>query len=319
MLTFGSNISLTANMKRKHKNFEYFQKCPICSSPSLTSFKKGTFDFFRLSQDQIKITDSDYGKTWDLSRCQNCSHIFANPSPSPEFISSLYSGVEDPLYEAEAQGRSKNFLKILTRLKRIHPPQGTLFDVGAATGIFLNLARQRGWEVDGIETSSWAVKVAEQKYKLQLREGSFEEAALKKNSYAAVALIDFIEHTPRPFQALVKAHEILSGEGVLVLVTPDINSLAAKIAGKRWWHFRAGHLAFFNSRSLHTLLQRSGFQVIKERKYAWTFSAYYLISRKHWLQFLLKNPSMASFWKKIQLKLALGDSFEIYAKKEEKP
>ncbi len=306
-------------MKREQKNFEQFKKCPVCSSLSLTSFKKGTFDYFRLSQDQIKITDSDYGKTWDLSRCQHCGYIFANPSPSPEFISSLYSEVEDPLYEEEAQGRSKSFLKILTRLERIHSPQGTLFDVGAATGILLNLARQRGWEVEGIETSSWAVKLAEQKYNIQLREGSFEEVDLKKNFCAVVTMIDFIEHTPRPFQALVKAHDILSPGGVLVLVTPDINSLAARIAGKRWWHFRPGHLAFFNSKSLHTLLQRTGFQVVKERRYAWTFSASYLISRKRWLRFLLKNPLLASFWKKIQLKLALGDSFEIYAGKEERP
>jgi hypothetical protein len=132
-------------------------------------------------------------------------------------------------------------------------------------------------------------------------------------------MIDFIEHTTRPFQALVKAQEMLSVDGILILVTPNIASLAAKIAGKRWWHFRAGHLAFYNKRSLHSLLQRSGFQVIKERKYAWTFSAYYLISRKRRLQFLLKNPLLASFWKKIQLKLALGDSFEIYARKKEKP
>jgi len=303
-------------MKREHKNFEYFKECPVCSSSSLTPFKKSTFDFFQLSQEQIKITDSDYGKIWDLSRCQNCNYIFANPSPSLEFISSLYSAVEDPLYEEEARGRSKNFLRILSYLERIHPPQGTLFDVGAATGIFLNLARQRGWEVDGIETSSWAVQLAKEKYNLHLRKGSFEETDLKKNSCAALTMIDFIEHTPHSFQALVKAHEILSPDGVLVLVTPDINSLAAKIAGNRWWHFRAGHLAFFNSKSLNTLLQRSGFQVIKERKYAWTFSAYYLISRKRRLQFLLKSPLLASFWKRIQLKLALGDSFEIYAGKD---
>lgn len=304
-------------MKSELKNFEYFKKCPVCSSSSLTSFKKGTFDFFRLSQEQIKITDRDYGKIWDLSRCQNCNYIFANPSPSPEFISSLYSEVEDPLYEEEAQGRSKNFLRILKHLERIHPPEGILFDVGAATGIFLNLARQRGWEVDGIETSAWAVQLAKEKYDLRLREGSFEKAELKKNSYAAVVMIDFVEHTPLPFQALVKAHEILSAEGILILVTPNIKSLAAKIAGSRWWHFRAGHLAFFNSKSLEILLKRSGFQVIKKRKYAWTFSAYYLISRKPRLQFLLKKPILASFWKKIQLKLALGDSFEIYARKEE--
>jgi 2-polyprenyl-3-methyl-5-hydroxy-6-metoxy-1,4-benzoquinol methylase len=305
-------------MKRKHKNFEYFKECPVCSSSSLTPFKKSTFDFFQLSQEQIKITDSDYGKIWDLSRCQNCQYIFANPSPSLEFISSLYSEVEDPLYEEEARGRSKNFLRILSYLERIHPPQGTLFDVGAATGIFLNLACQRGWQVDGIETSSWAVQLAKEKYNIHLRKGSFEEADLKKNSFAVVTMIDFIEHTPHSFQALVKAREILSPDGVLVLVTPDINSLAAKIAGNRWWHFRAGHLAFFNSKSLNTLLQRSGFQVIKERKYAWTFSAYYLISRKRRFQFLLKSPLLASFWKRIQLKLALGDSFEIYAVKDKR-
>jgi 2-polyprenyl-3-methyl-5-hydroxy-6-metoxy-1,4-benzoquinol methylase len=304
-------------MKQGLENFEYFKKCPVCFSSSLSPFKNGTFDFLHLSKEQIKITDSDYGKIWDLSRCQNCHYIFANPSPSPEFISSLYSEVEDPLYEEEAQGRSKNFLRILSHLEKIHPPEGILFDVGAATGIFLNLARQRGWEIDGIETSSWAVGLAEEKYNLHLREGSFETAELRKNSYAAVAMIDFIEHAPHPYQALVKAHEILSADGILVVVTPDINSLAAKIAGRRWWHFRPGHLSYFSSKSLYTLLQQSGFQILKEKKYAWTFSAHYLISRNSRLQFLLKNPFLASFWKRIQIKLALGDSFEIYAGKEE--
>jgi len=306
-------------MKRKPEKFEYLKKCPVCASSSLHFFKKRTFDFLGLNEGKIKTTDSHYGKIWELNQCQNCSHIFANPCPSLAFISTLYQAVEDSLYEEEAPGRSKNFLRVLSFLERIHPQKGTLFDVGAATGILLNLAQERGWETDGIEASTWAVKLAKKKYHAHLREGSFETAELRNNYYGAVTMIDFIEHTPQPLQALVKAHEILSPDGILCLVTPDINSLAAKIAGSRWWHFRVGHLAYFSSKSLYTLLARTGFQVLKERKYAWTFSAHYLISRHHQLKFLLKNPFLASFWKKIKIKLALGDSFEIYARKELRP
>jgi 2-polyprenyl-3-methyl-5-hydroxy-6-metoxy-1,4-benzoquinol methylase len=300
------------------EKFECYENCPICSSPSLKALKKSTFDFAHLDKDQIKITDLHYGRIWDLSLCRNCLHIFANPSPTPEFINSLYSGIEDPLYEEEAPGRSKNFLRILTYLEKLRPTKGTLFDVGAATAILLNIARERGWQPDGIEPSSWAVKVAEDKYHLQIREGFFEKAELEPNSYQAVTMVDFIEHTPRPVEVVAKAYEILSPDGILCLVTPDLRSLAARVAGKKWWHFRPAHLAYFSPESLETLLHRAGFKVLKNRKYSWTFSAHYLASRKTWPHFLLKNAKFASFLKKIPIKLVLGDSFEIYARRETK-
>lgn len=289
--------------------------CPACSSPALRSCKKGTFSAARLTQDQIKITDSQYGETWDLGICRDCGHIFANPCPSPDYLLSLYSLIEDPLYEEEAAGRSKNFLRILSFLEKIVPEKGPLFDVGAATGILLDLAQRHGWQPDGVEPSSWAVKVAEEKYHLRLKEGYFETAPLRENHYRVVTMIDFIEHTPLPFEAMKKAHKILRPTGILALVTPDIHSLAAKIAGRKWWHLRPAHLSFFSRSSLAALLGRAGFSIFHERRYAWTFSAHYLISRKPFLRSFSENPFLASFLKKIPLKLALGDSFEIYARK----
>jgi SAM-dependent methyltransferase len=262
------------------------------------------------------ITDSDYGKIWDLSRCDNCTHIFANPCPSPEFIQSLYGEIEDPLYQEEAQGRSKNFERILTRLGKIHPDDGILIDVGAATGILMDLARSRGWSVEGIEPSSWAVRVAREKYDLEILEGVFETAPLQKERYTVVSMVDFLEHIPHPFDALKIAKEILAPEGTLCLVTPDINSLAARIMGQKWWHYRPGHLGYFSEKSLRTVLQKAGFRVFQMRKYSWTFSLHYLLSRRPGLSFLLKNPFFSSLFKKIPIKLALQDSFEIYASKD---
>jgi 2-polyprenyl-3-methyl-5-hydroxy-6-metoxy-1,4-benzoquinol methylase len=297
-------------------DFETLPRCPACLSPDISFFRKKTFDVFKLDKSQIKITDSQYGKIWDLSRCSACGHIFANPCPSPELIFLLYSQIEDPLYEEEASGRAKNFRRIISHLETFLPDKGRLFDVGAATGILLHLARGRGWEVDGIEASTWAVRLASEKYQIRLHQDFFEEVRLENNFFSAVTLVDFIEHTPLPFAALLKAYEILKPAGIVCLVTPDIHSLAARLAGKNWWHFRPAHLAYFSPQSLAALFRRAGFSVIQVRRYSWTFSVHYLLSRKKIFHVLLQKPSFASFLKKIPIKLALGDSFEVYARKE---
>jgi 2-polyprenyl-3-methyl-5-hydroxy-6-metoxy-1,4-benzoquinol methylase len=297
------------------EKFARAEMCPVCSSPRLRSHKKGTFDYALLKKDQIKITDSEYGKVWDLSECQDCGHIFADPCPRPEFIFSLYSQVEDPVYDEEAEGRSRNFLRILASLEKLLPARGRLFDVGAATGILLRLARERGWSAEGIEASEWAVAFAAENYAIRLNQGFFEEAPLAPCSYQAVTMVDFIEHTPTPREAVAKANKILAPGGILCLVTPDIHSRAARLAGMRWWHLRPGHLAYFSLPSLRKLLSEAGFEIVKRKKYAWTFSAYYVLSRIKTFGILTKNLHAASFLKRIQLKLALGDSFEIYAKK----
>jgi hypothetical protein len=56
----------------------------------------------------------------------------------------------------------------------------------------------------------------------------------------------------------------------------------------------------------------AGFEVALTRRYSWTFSAYYLLSRLPVTEILLKNPFLASFSRKIPIKLALKDSLEFY-------
>jgi 2-polyprenyl-3-methyl-5-hydroxy-6-metoxy-1,4-benzoquinol methylase len=301
------------------EKFARAEKCPICSSRRFRFYKQGTFDYALLDTEQIKITDSEYGKIWDLKECLDCGHIFADPYPKPEFIFSLYSRVEDPAYDQEAEGRSKNFLGILKELEKRLPDKGPLFDVGAATGILLQLARARGWTPSGIEASAWAVTFAAEKRGISLVQGFFEETSLAPGSFRAVTMVDFIEHTPKPREAVRKAHEILAPGGILCLVTPDVHSPAARIAGKRWWHLRPGHLAYFSEKSLIMLLEDAGFEILKRKRYAWTFSAHYLLSRKKIFDVLTKKGRSTSFLKRIPIKLALRDSFEIYAKKDARP
>jgi 2-polyprenyl-3-methyl-5-hydroxy-6-metoxy-1,4-benzoquinol methylase len=303
-------------MKKYSSRYFARTKCPVCSSSNFKHFKQRNISYKNFNHERIKITDKDYGKVWDLSQCDHCTHIFANPCPTTDYIQSLYSKIKDLSYQEEASGRKKNFLPILYNLYRIHPIKGSIFDVGAATGIFLNSARKYGWNPDGIEASTWASDLAKKKYHLSIKKGAFESAELKKNHYQVVTMIDFIEHIPHPYEAVLKAHQILKPKGTLCMVTPNQQSLAAKISGSHWWHYRPAHIHYFTKKSLHFLLKRAGFKIIKIRNYNWTFSAHYLISRLKTLNFLIESHFLSSFFKKIPIKLALCDSIEVYAQKE---
>jgi len=289
--------------------------CPVCRGRDIALWKKGNFAYEGLSPEQIKITDSEYGKIWNLSACSTCGHIFADPAPAPDFLSALYGRVEDPLYDQEAEGRTQNFLPILDRLDALRPERGRLFDVGAATGILCDAARRRGWDVDGVDPSAWAVRFASEKHGIVLREGGFEDIAIPAGSFQAVTMVDFIEHTPRPAAAAARAFSILAPGGILCLVTPDIHSRLARLAGRRWWHLRPGHVAYFSKESLRVLLEEAGFRILDHRRYAWTFSLHYLVSRLKPLR-IFTRAEASSFLRRIPIKLSLGDSFEIYAVKD---
>ncbi len=131
---------------------------PSANSSKIIPYKKGSFSLEELTPEKIKTTDAEYGHIWDLSRCPACGYIFANPGPKESLLAILYKEVKDPDYEAEARGRRRNFRRLLSRLEKFLPGKGHLFDVGAATGLLLIEARQRGWQVNGIEPSRWAVK-----------------------------------------------------------------------------------------------------------------------------------------------------------------
>lgn len=296
--------------------FVKLHQCPLCFSSKIIFYRQGNLTPQRFTPELIRITDADYGLTWNLSRCLDCHLIFANPCPEEKFITFLYSEVKDPQYELEAKGRCRTFRRLLYRLEKLYPQKGHLFDVGAATGLFLHEAKQRGWQVSGIEPSHWAVKRA-QEQGLQVYQGSFQDLAINEPVFDVITLIDILEHTPKPREIVEKARKLLKVQGLLLIVTPDIDSFMARLAGRRWWHYRPGHLVYFNRQSLKTLLTLTNFEILSWKRYSWHFSLSYLFSRLPKPFFFLNQPLLTSLWSKIQLKLALGDSFEVYAQKKD--
>lgn len=290
--------------------------CPLCQSTNIKLFKKGTFSPESLQSDDFRITDSHYGSLWTFFSCCNCDFVFSNPYISEKHITEFYAQLEDREYSEEAEGRAKNFKTLLKRLKRLKPVNNTLLDIGAASGIFLDLAQKEGYHIEGIEPSEYLVKEAEKRYGIHLFKGTMENYIHIKpeKTFSVITLLDIIEHLVEPEDFMTKLDHLIEENGFLVIVTPDINSLAARVMGSRWWHFRIAHINFFNRESLEYLLQKHDYEIILQKRYVWNFSLFYLVTRifpslKH------KKP-LQKVLKRLHLKLPLFDSWEIYARKQ---
>lgn len=287
-------------------------RCPICDSKKIAVFKRGTFTPEGISSDNFKITDSRYGSLWNFFSCKNCSFVFSNPYIPEEYIVKFYSELNDKEYSSEADGRSKNFRLIIKRLRKIEKPGNNLLDIGAASGIFLNIAYKEGYNISGIEPSDFLVKEAKKLYGINIFKGTINDFKTSEN-FSVITLLDILEHLVNPDKFISKIKDLIKQNGVLVIVTPDINSFTAKFFGKRWWHYRIAHINFFNLKSINILLKKYGFEIIKKKRYAWHFSSFYLITRI--FPSLKNKKTLQKALKLIKFKLQLFDSWEIYARK----
>jgi 2-polyprenyl-3-methyl-5-hydroxy-6-metoxy-1,4-benzoquinol methylase len=287
-------------------------RCPLCQSPRIALFKRGTIVPENISAADFKITDSHYGSRWTFFSCRDCGFVFANPAPAQETIAQFYASLADEEYSQEDEGRGRNFSTILKRLRPYMPPGSRLLDVGAASGIFLNLARNAGFQVTGIEPSAALAADAEKLFGMKLFCGTVEQF-IANEKFAVITVLDVLEHVTDPSDFLTVLSRFLAPGGMLVIVTPDISSLAARIMGGRWWHYRVAHINFFNRRSLARILGDRGFAVVLRKRFAWNFSVYYLMTR---LLPFLKGKALQKPLKKLHLKLQLCDSWEIYARKK---
>jgi 2-polyprenyl-3-methyl-5-hydroxy-6-metoxy-1,4-benzoquinol methylase len=286
--------------------------CPVCDSARTYNYRKGSFDPDSIGPDHFRITDSHYGQMWNFYKCRDCDFVFSNPTLNEQDLATFYRDLEDPEYSLESEGRSRNFRTILKRLSRIDKPGNHLLDIGAASGIFLNLAQKQGYRIMGIEPSRFLVNQAREQYGIELFQGVVETFS-SSEKFSVITLVDILEHLAEPEPFMTRLEGLIRKDGILVIVTPDINSLAVKLMGKRWWHFRIAHLNFFNQKSLKVLLANHGFDIIKFHRYAWNFSIFYLLTR--FFPGLKQKKTLQKLLKKVHLKLQLFDSWEIYARK----
>jgi SAM-dependent methyltransferase len=158
-----------------------------------------------------------------------------------------------------------------------------LLDVGAATGSFLEVAKERGWKVFGHEISEDAAGRARKKG-IAMTTGELSLAGYASNSFFAITSLDVIEHVSDPTRALNEMANLLRPGGAILLNTPDSGSWYARLMRMRWHAYNPPeHLTIFDQRSLSLLVERAGLDVVWVGKVKKSFRVSYILhTLSHW-------------------------------------
>ena len=251
--------------------------CWVCGSGDVIPWKRRNLQR-RLAPHDLQITDHRYGVTLGLCICRSCGFIFATDDEIHE-LTALYEGLADPEYEDSQDARALQMQWLLEKARRVHPQATTLLDVGAAAGLLVAHARQRGLDAVGVEPSRALVDVAPRLNGVELLHGVLPHPSLEGRRFDLVFLVDVLEHVADPVGLLTRCANTLNSTGMLVVITPDVGSLAAKVLRQRWWHFRVAHVGYFNRHSLATACERAGLATVERHRAKWFFRIGYLAER----------------------------------------
>ena len=100
-------------------------------------------------------------------------------------------------------------------------PGGRLLEVGCSWGKFIDVARDRGWKVSGVELSAKSSTSARNELHLDVFTGKLEDSPFVGTQ--AIDLViswHVIEHVPDPLSFLRACRSCLRPGGYLVLKTP---------------------------------------------------------------------------------------------------
>jgi len=203
---------------------------------------------------------------YDVVRCRRCGLVFVWPQPRPEDLEALYSSGAYHAEMDEAERRQWAEQR-LDEIEPLIPAPGRLLDVGCSRGYLLEAARERGWQVAGVEINRRSVEVARSRG-LEVHCGDIATAPFPPETFDLVTAFDVIEHVPSPGGFLATVRQLLRPRGLLVLTTPNISGLVPRctywLVGRTigaWEHpTPPGHLVQFSRHTLLDLLSRSGFE-----------------------------------------------------------
>jgi 2-polyprenyl-3-methyl-5-hydroxy-6-metoxy-1,4-benzoquinol methylase len=225
--------------------------------------------------------------SFHIVRCRQCGLTYVNPRFAQQELHEIYTesyydhdgikngqkffGYDD--YVQDEENIKITFAKRLAVIERLagdmarpHSAKNCqLLDVGCATGFFLDLARSKGWNVVGTEVSSFGASFAQERFGLDVRLGTLRDLHLNDQTFDVVTMWDVIEHVLDPMAELLEVHRVLRQGGLLSIITPDANSLVARLLGSRWEEYRRvrEHVYFFSRRTLTEMLRKAGFEILR--------------------------------------------------------
>ena len=222
-----------------------------------------------------------------IFRCPDCGTTgFARPFAGAHSYSEYYPYLK--LFDAEQfkwelDRRRARFDRQLEEIETLAPKERTLLDFGAGPGHFCAIARERGWKTTAIEICEHAVTAGKQQYKVDFCD---DLADVPDQSLSVITAFHVLEHLEDPLVLLRQFHDKLRPQGVLVVHTPNVESLSSYLqfllhrlrtpgTARKGSLYFPEHVSGFTLDGLGAVAARAGFATIRLQQCS-------LFSTYHW-------------------------------------
>lgn len=258
-------------MTETHAGFTPTGACWICGGTRMTPVNRAIFEFSLYAEQDPELARYT-GATVDLVRCRACG--FAQPAALPsldDYFGRMYDQRwSEEWMEAEFRDGTKDliFREVVAQLsERVPPKRRTLLDLGAHVGRLIQIAAQAGWRAEGVELNPRTSEYAARATGLPVHRADLRDLVAEGRRYAAVTLIDVLEHIPQPVEALRGVKGVLEPGGSIAVKVPHgpHQLLKERIRGRVVRGYRPTvadnlvHVSHFTAGSLRMALERAGY------------------------------------------------------------
>ncbi|HEX6910235.1 MAG TPA: class I SAM-dependent methyltransferase [Longimicrobium sp.] len=268
---------MTESAPLPHAGFTPAGPCWICGGRALAPVARAVFELSAYAEQDPELARYT-GATVALGRCARCG--FGQPAalPSlPDYWGRMYDQRwSDAWMEAEFREGTKDliFCATLRDLGKRIPGEGrTLLDLGAHVGRLIGLAARAGWRAEGIELNPRTSAYAARATGLPVHRADLRDLQAEGRRYAAVTLVDVLEHIAEPVGALRAVRGVLEPGGWIAVKVPHGPNqlLKERIRGRVFRGYRPTvadnlvHVSHFTPRALRMALEQAGFTQIEIR------------------------------------------------------
>jgi len=193
-----------------------------------------------------------------LVKCENCGFVFTKLIPTQEELDENYGSYERDDYLSPVT--VKRYNEILEKFEK-YRKTNRILDVGCGMGYFLEIAKDRGWEVYGTEYTDEAIEICKSK-EIEVRKGKLTADLFDKESFDVITSFEVIEHINDPVDEIRISRELLRNGGIYYLTTPNFNSLLRYYLKGKYTYVLIipDHLCYYTPKSLKYVLTKCGFK-----------------------------------------------------------
>ncbi len=149
-----------------------------------------------------------------------------------------------------------------------------ILDVGCGDGHFLEVAKQRGWNIYGTEFTDKAIELCLKKG-INIKKGILNRTDFKELTFDIITSFEVIEHINNPMEELNKFNILLRKNGLLYITTPNFNSLSRYYLKQNWNVIEyPEHLCYYTKKTLVKLAELNSFSELAFYTTGFSFSRF---------------------------------------------